>query len=576
MKNVFLLFICFLFVFTASAQVVTGVYRGKMEVDSPKYTIDFELTLKEKNGKLMGYCHRLFIVEDVLYYNLVKVTARVADSVLIVEDEKSVSNNFKEKTSGVKTVMFFKIQTDQDTVSVMPGEWSTSRTKKFLPITGSIAVRREQNYLATQLYNRLEDKQLAKEMLFEEKTKPVLVAAPVTTTQPEKTDVSVNQPKQQTTQPATNQPANKPSTVPLKDSVTTTTVAATNQQQANTQKTDVVVNPPTQQTTNPVTNKPTTTKDSVKTTTAAVTNQQQANTQKTDVVVNQPKQQTTNPISNKPTTIKDSLKTTTAAVPNQQQLNTQKTDVVVNQPKQQTTNPLTNKPTNSTAKDSVKTTTAAVTNQQQVKTQKTDVVVNPPKQQTTNPVTNKPTTKDSVKNNTAAVTQTGPATATSNKPVTPVVTNPPVQQQTETSITSIGKVDTDEMNNQPVATGKPPVINNPMIIKRTTEIIDALEVTGDSVLLSLYDNGEIDGDTVSVFLNNELVVTKVGLRAQAFKHTIAIKPGEVVQLTLFAENLGSIPPNTGLLVITTNEQRYQVNFSSTLNKSSSIVIRRKE
>lgn len=532
MKNVFLLFICFLFVFTASAQVVTGVYRGQMEVDSPKYTIDFELTLKEKNGKLMGYCHRLFIVEDVLYYNLVKVTARVADSVLIVEDEKSVSNNFKEKTSGVKTVMFFKIQTDQDTVSVMPGEWSTSRTKKFLPITGSIAVRREQNYLATQLYNRLEDKQLAKEMLFEEKTKPVLVAAPVTTTQPEKTDVAVNQPKQQTTQPVTSQPVNKPSTVPVKDSVTTTTVAATNQQQANTQKTDVVVNPPTQQTTTPVTNKPTN------------------------------------------STAKDSVKTTSAAVTNQQQLNTQKTDVVVNPPKQQTTNPLTNKP--STIKDSVKTTTAAVTNQQQVNTQKTDVVVNPPKQQTTNPVTNKPTTKDSVKNNTAAVTQTGPATTTSNKPVTPVVTNPPVQQQTETSITSIGKVDTDEMNNQPVATGKPPVINNPMIIKRTTEIIDALEVTGDSVLLSLYDNGEIDGDTVSVFLNNELVLTKVGLRAQAFKHTIAIKPGEVVQLTLFAENLGSIPPNTGLLVITTNEQRYQVNFSSTLNKSSSIVIRRKE
>ena len=115
-----------------------------------------------------------------------------------------------------------------------------------------------------------------------------------------------------------------------------------------------------------------------------------------------------------------------------------------------------------------------------------------------------------------------------------------------------------------------------MIIKRTTEIIEALEVTGDSVVLSLYDNGEIDGDTVSVFLNNELVLAKVGLRAQAFKHTIAIKPGEVVQLTLFAENLGSIPPNTGLLVLTTNDQRYQVNFSSTLNKSSSIVIRRKE
>ena len=152
MKNILLLFFICAISFNSSSQVVTGVYKGKMEVDSPKYTVDFELTLKEKDGKLYGYCHRLFIVNDILYYNLVKVTARIADSILIVEDEKTVSNNFEEKTKGVKTVMFFKIQKDEDTVSVMPGEWSTSRTKKFLPITGKISVTRERNYLATQLY----------------------------------------------------------------------------------------------------------------------------------------------------------------------------------------------------------------------------------------------------------------------------------------------------------------------------------------------------------------------------------------------------------------------------------------
>ena len=514
MKNFLLLTLLSLFLFTAKSQVVTGVYIGKMEVDSPKYTIDFELTLKEKNGKLMGYCHRLFIVEDVLYYNLVKVTARVADSVLIVEDEKSVSNNFKEKTSGVKTVMFFRIQTDHDTVSVMPGEWSTSRTKKYLPITGSIAVRREQNYLATQLYNRLEDQQLATEMLFEEKTKPqpVLVSTQVPSTetkkeQPVKPDIAKTEPKQQTNQPTTsNQPVKVPT---AKDSAQTNTSVAANQQQTNVQKTDVAVNQPKQQTNQPANNtagKPVAKKDSIQTSVNTTSVQQQSNTQKTDIAVNQPKQQTNQPANNsRPVT------------------NT------------------TNQPSTVPSKDSVK--------------NNTTVAVNQPKQQQPTTATTKPETK----------------------PVTPVVTNPAVQQQqTETSITSIGQITTEDKNNQPVASGKPPVINNPMIIKRTTEIIEALEVTGDSVVLSLYDNGEIDGDTVSVFLNNELVLAKVGLRAQAFKHTIAIKPGEVVQLTLFAENLGSIPPNTGLLVLTTNDQRYQVNFSSTLNKSSSIVIRRKE
>lgn len=545
------------------------MYKGKMEVDSPKYTIDFELTLKEKNGKLMGYCHRLFIVEDVLYYNLVKVTARVADSVLIVEDEKSVSNNFKERTSGVKTVMFFKIQTDHDTVSVMPGEWSTSRTKKYLPITGSIAVRREQNYLATQLYNRLEDKQLATEMLFEEKTKPqpVLVSTPVPSTetkkdQPVKTDFAKTEPKQQTNQPTTN---NQPVKIPsAKDSAQTNTTIAAIQQQTNVQKTDVAVNQPKQQSNQPANNtagKPVAKKDSIQTSPNTTSIQQQSNTKKTDIAVNQPKQQTNQPANNnrpvtnttgKPTTVqpKDSVQSNTTEAANQQKTNVQKTDVAVNQPRQQTNQPsnnsrpvtnTTNKQTTVPSKDSVK--------------NNTTVEVNQPKQQQPTTTINKQETK----------------------PVTPVVTNPAVQQQqTEASITSIGQISTGDKNNQPVASGKPPVINNPMIIKRTTEIIEALEVTGDSVVLSLYDNGEIDGDTVSVFLNNELVLAKVGLRAQAFKHTIAIRPGEVVQLTLFAENLGSIPPNTGLLVLTTNDERYQVNFSSTLNKSSSIVIRRKE
>ena len=122
----------------------------------------------------------------------------------------------------------------------------------------------------------------------------------------------------------------------------------------------------------------------------------------------------------------------------------------------------------------------------------------------------------------------------------------------------------------------PPVINNPVLTKRALEIIQALEISEDSVVFTLYDNGEIDGDTVSVFMNNELVVAKVGLKAQAYKQTIYIKPGEIIQLTLFAENLGSIPPNTGLLVIYTNNERYQINFSSTLNKSSSILLRRKQ
>ncbi|NCU03626.1 MAG: hypothetical protein GXC73_06515 [Chitinophagaceae bacterium] len=517
MKNLLLSFFFVSLVFSGFSQVVTGVYKGKMEVDSPKYTVDFELTLKEKNGKLVGYCQRLFIVEDILYYNLVKVTARIADSVLIVEDDKSVSNNFKEKTSGVKTVMFFKIQKDNDTVSVMPGEWSTSRTKKFLPITGSVSVYREQNYLATQLYKRLEDQRLDKEMLFEEKPKPVLVS---TTPKPQPTDVA---------------------------SATTQTKDTT------TSKPPVLTTPDNKQTT--ANNKPTvsTVKDTISNTSVAV-NKPSDN--------KQPNGATTKPAEQKPTG---------------------------NNP----TNPpvvVSNKPITTVVKDTVNNTSVAKNNQQPV-TQQTTAAANQQgsKPPVTKPVTtgNKPsvvsTNKDSVNKQTVAVNNAKPQTG--NPPVVQPITKPAEQKPTtgntttpvtDPTINPFGQVTTGNASAQPTATGEPPVINNPIIVKRQVEVIEALEVTEDSVVLSLYDNGEIDGDTVSVFLNNELLVSKVGLKASAFKKTIAVAKGEVLQLTLFAENLGSIPPNTGLLVITTGNERYQVHFSATLNKSSSIMIRRKE
>ena len=530
MKNYLLILSLLLGIYSANSQVVTGVYRGKMEVDSPKYTVDFELTLKEKDGKLVGYCQRLFIVEDVLYYNLVKVTARIADSVLIVEDDKSVSNNFKEKTSGVKTVMFFKIQTNQDTVSVMPGDWSTSRTKKFLPITGSVSVSRERNYLATQLYKRLDEKQLGKDMLFEEKVQP---KTSIAATQPDQTKKPVTDPETKRTDVAVNSPAtNRPG--PTRDSVQKNNSVAVNNTIQN-KPTDIAV-----QQKQPVTNNAPAGKDSVNTTVKPTINTSNE-TKAGDVAVQQNKPPVT--VTQQQPIIKDSVKTTAAAnVVNKPTV--EGTPVTVNQNK-----PVSTKPT-----------------------QQTVSTTNPQQQKPTNGVvTNKPAASGNVQQQSTAVTTKPETKPVEQKPVTPVAA--PQQQST---ISSIGNTIVEHNTTQPTGPSKPPVINNPVIVKRQTEIIDALELSGDSVTLSLYDNGEIDGDTVSVFVNNELVMSKVGLKASAYKQTIAIQAGEVIQLTLFAENLGSIPPNTGLLVITTSNERYQIHFSSTLNKSSSVVLRRKE
>jgi len=113
--------------------------------------------------------------------------------------------------------------------------------------------------------------------------------------------------------------------------------------------------------------------------------------------------------------------------------------------------------------------------------------------------------------------------------------------------------------------------------ERKTVAPQVVSFTSDSLELTLYDNGEIDGDTVSVLLNGEILMAKQGLKASAIKKTIYIQPGsDEVTLVLYAENLGRYPPNTGLLVVHDGEDTYQVRFSADLQQNASVVFRRKK
>ncbi len=115
------------------------------------------------------------------------------------------------------------------------------------------------------------------------------------------------------------------------------------------------------------------------------------------------------------------------------------------------------------------------------------------------------------------------------------------------------------------------------VAQRKTEIIRNMTFTGDSLVLSLYDNGFVDGDTVSVLLNGRVIIAKKGLSEQVIRETIFITPqmGDSLQLVMYAENLGSVPPNTGLLIIQHGMEREEVRFAGDLQKSSGIILRRR-
>jgi hypothetical protein len=114
------------------------------------------------------------------------------------------------------------------------------------------------------------------------------------------------------------------------------------------------------------------------------------------------------------------------------------------------------------------------------------------------------------------------------------------------------------------------------VVKRETEVIRTVLFKSDSLVISLYDNGEIDGDTVSLVLNGNIILSKQGLTDKAIRKTIAASEiGDSSKLVLYAENLGRIPPNSGLLILQDGGERYQIRFSGDLQKNAAVILRRK-
>jgi hypothetical protein len=110
---------------------------------------------------------------------------------------------------------------------------------------------------------------------------------------------------------------------------------------------------------------------------------------------------------------------------------------------------------------------------------------------------------------------------------------------------------------------------------RKTKLMQTVIVSSDSLMISLYDNGVVDGDVVSVYVNGINIIQSVKLTGSAFRKTI-VAPGAqgVFEIKLVAENLGTLPPNTGLMIIQDKDSKYHVNFSADLETNASIIVRK--
>jgi hypothetical protein len=110
---------------------------------------------------------------------------------------------------------------------------------------------------------------------------------------------------------------------------------------------------------------------------------------------------------------------------------------------------------------------------------------------------------------------------------------------------------------------------------RETKVMQTVVVSADSLVISLYDNGVVDGDVVSVYVNGVNIIQSLRLTGSAYRKTIvAPKENNLLEIKLVAENLGTLPPNTGLMIIQDKDEKYHVNFSADMDTNASIIVRK--
>lgn len=430
--------------------VLPGVWKGSLYNDTTQKDILYELAISEKNGRFSGYSHIIFMIDSIANIGVKDVSVRERKGYIIVEDKKLIDNNYAAPPAdGVHTTIQMQLS-ENDTVLILSGTWSTNPTREFNALTGTIWLSKKKEVLETRIIPKLATMNLARGLSFmtadmlhrlyggslannnsidqlpsrnEEKVEPMM-----TIVEPELV-ISMPLPKD------SNRPKHIEYTGLNPDSL----------QQVNSNKSTKVE------------------------------------------VLAKTKSKTDTSLSKE-------------VVP-------EKTTIAINV-----------KP-NQKKEDGIK--------------KEKDISIK--KIENPLPVSKPVVTIDTTKNNASP----------------------------EKFKTAINK-ETRQ------------IIEKKDLSKRIVQTIRTVEIAADSLVFTLYDNGTVDGDTVSVLLNGKVILSRVGLSVQAVNKTIHLTPdmGDSINIVMYAENLGSLPPNTGLLIIREEDKNYEIRFSGDLKKNSAIILKR--
>jgi len=111
---------------------------------------------------------------------------------------------------------------------------------------------------------------------------------------------------------------------------------------------------------------------------------------------------------------------------------------------------------------------------------------------------------------------------------------------------------------------------------RAKNILKRIDLTQAGFKVDLYDDGEIDGDIVSVYYNGKNILSNKKLTEKPISLNLTADPDRTEnELLIYAENEGSIPPNTALMIVTEGNTRTEVRITSDAKKNGVVLFIKK-
>ena len=107
--------------------------------------------------------------------------------------------------------------------------------------------------------------------------------------------------------------------------------------------------------------------------------------------------------------------------------------------------------------------------------------------------------------------------------------------------------------------------------KRNNNLLQTINIKNPTFTVDFYDDGTIDGDSISVFYNGKLILSHQRLTDKPISLMLTLDPDKKInELVMYAENLGEIPPNTALMIVHDADARYEARLVSDTQQNASV------